>query len=97
MEKGFDVFISFKNTDKNGERIQDSFMAEELYEALKEKGINAFYSNKSISERGEHRFGKMIREAIEQKPHLIIPIIYGVSLTIRNREYIILVRLTLKD
>lgn len=66
MEKGFDVFISFKNTDKNGERTQDSFMAEELYEALKEKGINAFYSNKSISERGEHRFGKMIREAIEQ-------------------------------
>ena len=51
MEKGFDVFISFKNTDKNGERTQDSFMAEELYEALKEKGINAFYSNKSISER----------------------------------------------
>lgn len=45
MEKGFDVFISFKNTDKNGERTQDSFMAEELYEALKEKGINAFYSN----------------------------------------------------
>lgn len=66
MENRFDVFISFKNTDKNGERTQDSFMAESLYEALKEKGINAFYSNKSISERGEHRFGKMIREAIEQ-------------------------------
>lgn len=66
MENGFEVFISFKNTDKNGERTQDSIMAEELYYALKEKGIRAFYSNISISERGEHRFGKMIREAIEQ-------------------------------
>lgn len=65
MEK-FDVFISFKNTDANGERTQDSFMAEELYYALKERNINAFYSNISISERGEHRFGKMIHEAIEQ-------------------------------
>ena len=66
MENGFEVFISFKNTDKNGERTQDSIMAEELYYALKEKGIRAFYINVSISERGEHRFGKMIREAIEQ-------------------------------
>lgn len=66
MENGFEVFISFKNTDKNGERTQDSVMAEELYYALKEKKIRAFYSNISISERGEHRFGKMIREAIEQ-------------------------------
>ncbi len=66
MENGFEVFISFKNTDKNGERTQDSIMAEELYYALKEKGIRAFYSNVSISERGEHRFGRMIREAIEQ-------------------------------
>lgn len=66
MENAFDVFISFKNTDKNGERTQDSIMAEELYYALKEKGVRAFYSNVSISERGEHRFGKMIREAIEQ-------------------------------
>ena len=66
MGTGFEVFISFKNTDKNGERTQDSIMAEELYYALKEKGIRAFYSNVSISERGEHRFGKMIREAIEQ-------------------------------
>ena len=38
MEKGFEVFISFKNTDKNGERTQESFMAEELYEALKATG-----------------------------------------------------------
>lgn len=31
MENAFDVFISFKNTDKNGERTQDSIMAEEMF------------------------------------------------------------------
>lgn len=39
MENGFEAFISFKNTDKNGEHTQDSIMAEELYYALKKKGI----------------------------------------------------------
>lgn len=62
----FDVFISFKNSDSNGARTQDSVMAEELYFALKKKGVNAFYSNISITEKGEHRFGNMINNALEQ-------------------------------
>ncbi len=65
MEK-FEVFISFKNTDKNGGRTKDSHMAEELYYALRNKGIHAFYSNVSIPEEGGHDFGNMINEALEQ-------------------------------
>ncbi len=65
MEK-FEVFISFKNTDKNGERTEDSRMAEELYYALRNRGIHAFYSNVSIAEKGEHDFGNMINDALEQ-------------------------------
>lgn len=77
----FDVFISFKNTDQTGARTPDSQMAEDLYYALKDKGINAFYSNISISERGEHRFGKMIKEALEQSS-----IFVAVSTSIENLE-----------
>ncbi|MBQ8612319.1 MAG: protein kinase [Oscillospiraceae bacterium] len=62
----FDVFISYKNTDDKGARTRDFYMAEELYRALKESGIEAFFSSRSIVEKGEHRFGRMIREAIEQ-------------------------------
>lgn len=62
----FDVFISYKNTDDKGARTRDYYMAEELYRSLKEKGIEAFFSSRSIVEKGEHRFGRMIREAIEQ-------------------------------
>ena len=65
MEK-FDLFISFKNTDNNGQRTKDSIMAEELYHALKKRNINAFYSNISIPESGEYDFGDMIDMAIEQ-------------------------------
>lgn len=41
-------------------------MAEGLFYALKKRGINAFYSNISIAEKGEYRFGKMINEALVQ-------------------------------
>ncbi|MBR5315069.1 MAG: protein kinase, partial [Clostridia bacterium] len=62
----FDVFISFKNTDSDGKFTRDREMAEKLFVALKEKNINAFYSNVSIAERGESHFGKMINEALDE-------------------------------
>lgn len=84
MEK-FDVFISFKNTDSNGKRTQDSFMAEELYYALKEKNINAFYSNISIPESGEFEFGDMIDTAIEQ---CSIIVVVGTSIENFNSKWV---------
>lgn len=71
MDK-FDVFISFKNTDNNGQRTKDSIMAEELYHALKKRNINAFYSNISIPESGEYDFGDMIDMAIEQCSIIVV-------------------------
>ena len=84
MEK-FDVFISFKNTDSNGKRTQDSFMAEELYYALKERNINAFYSNISIPESGEFEFGDMIDTAIEQ---CSIIVVVGTSIENFNSKWV---------
>lgn len=84
MDK-FDVFISFKNTDANGERTQDSFMAEELYYALKDRNINAFYSNISIPESGEFEFGDMIDTAIEQ---CSIIVVVGTSIENFNSKWV---------
>lgn len=84
MDK-FDVFISFKNKDTNGERTQDSFMAEELYYALKERNINAFYSNISIPESGEFEFGDMIDTAIEQ---CSIIVVVGTSIENFNSKWV---------
>ena len=84
MEK-FDVFISFKNTDANGERTQDSLMAENLYYALKKRNINAFYSNISIPESGEFEFGDMIDSAIEQ---CSIIVVVGTSIENFNAKWV---------
>lgn len=62
----YDVFISFKNTDENGNPTVDSKMAEDLYHALKKKGINAFYSNISIDEGGDSDWGQSIENALEE-------------------------------
>ena len=48
----YDVFISFKNLDADGNRTEDSFIAERLYELFKEQGLNVFYSNKVLNELG---------------------------------------------
>ena len=84
MEK-FDVFISFKNTDNNGQRTKDSIMAEELYHALKKRNINAFYSNISIPESGEYDFGDMIDMAIEQ---CSIIVVVGTSIENFNSKWV---------
>lgn len=62
----YDVFISFKNTDENDNPTVDSKMAEDLYHALKKKGINAFYSNISIDEGGDSDWGQSIENALEE-------------------------------
>lgn len=84
MDK-FDVFISFKNTDNNGQRTKDSIMAEELYHALKKRNINAFYSNISIPESGEYDFGDMIDMAIEQ---CSIIVVVGTSIENFNSKWV---------
>lgn len=43
-EETFDVFICFKETDKNGKRTVDSVLANELYHELTSEGYKVFYA-----------------------------------------------------
>lgn len=43
-EKPFDIFISYKETDANGNRTKDSVVAQELYEKLVAAGYKVFFS-----------------------------------------------------
>ena len=61
----YDVFISFKNTDKNGRTTRDAAMAEALYRALKQKGISVFFSKYSISEAARADYVDAIDNALE--------------------------------
>ena len=67
----YDVFISFKNLDADGNRTEDSFIAERLYELFKEQGLNVVYSNKVLNELGAASYKKEIEEALENSSVLV--------------------------
>lgn len=47
-EPPYDVFISFKNTDENGNETEDARIAQEIYYTLKDLGYNVFFSKVSL-------------------------------------------------
>ncbi len=50
-EKPFDIFISYKETDVNGYRSQDSVVAQDLYEKLTAQGYKVFYSRITLEDK----------------------------------------------
>lgn len=49
-ESPYDIFISFKNEDSNG-RTKDSVLAQDIYEALTEKGYRVFFSHITLESK----------------------------------------------
>ena len=50
-EQPYDIFICYKETDENGERTPDSVMAQEVYDALAEKGYRVFFSRITLEDK----------------------------------------------
>lgn len=50
-EKPFDIFISYKETDSNGNRTKDSVVAQELYEKLVAAGYKVFFSRITLEDK----------------------------------------------
>lgn len=50
-EKPFDIFISYKETDQNGNRTKDSVVAQELYEKLASAGYKVFFSRITLEDK----------------------------------------------
>lgn len=53
-EKPYDVFICYKETDENGERTQDSVIAQDIYERLEKEGFRVFFARITL----EGKLGK---------------------------------------
>ena len=47
----FDVFICYKETDKNGNRTQDSVYAQDIYNALTKEGYKVFFSRITLEDK----------------------------------------------
>ncbi len=53
-EAPYDIFISYKRTDENGERTVDSLLADELYRRFTKEGYKVFYAEVTL----ESKLGK---------------------------------------
>lgn len=50
-EKPYDIFICYKETDAKGERTIDSVIAQNVYDALTDKGYRVFFSRISLEDK----------------------------------------------
>lgn len=66
-----EVFLSFKNSDANGNTTKERTMAKELYNALTNRGISVFYSNETLSICGAAQYKTEIDKALDEAVILI--------------------------
>ena len=50
-EEPYDIFINYKETDENGDRTLDSVIAQDIYDALCDKGYRVFFSRISLEDK----------------------------------------------
>ena len=50
-EEPYDIFICYKETDENGNRTLDSVLAQDVYDALTEKGYRTFFSRITLEDK----------------------------------------------
>lgn len=50
-EEPYDIFICYKETDEEGNRTLDSVMAQDVYNALTDKGYRVFFSRISLEDK----------------------------------------------
>lgn len=63
-EQPYDVFISFKETGKNGERTRDYEIAYEIYDRLNEHGIRTFFSPVTLMNKAGQEYEPYIFSAL---------------------------------
>lgn len=63
-EKPFDVFICYKETDENGKRSADAFLAEKLYSELTQQNIKVFFAPVTLRDKLGTEFEPYIYSAI---------------------------------
>lgn len=69
--KEYQVFISFKKTDDNGNDTEDLLIAREVYNYLTDKGLRVFFSEVVIPELGTHDFNHAINKALGEVQVLV--------------------------
>ena len=68
----FDIFISYKATDINGNPTEDSIIAKRLYLELTRMGLKVFFSAQSLEAIGKSQYKNEIDKALDQARVMIV-------------------------
>ncbi len=71
-EEPFDVFICYKETDKNGRRTQDSVLAQELYYELLEEGFKVFFAKITLEDKLGQEYEPYIFAALNSAKVMVV-------------------------
>ena len=71
-EADFDVFISFKAEDENGNATEDSVIARRIYDELTSRGIKTFFSAVTLDGRVGDEYEPIIYRALFSCKHFIL-------------------------
>ncbi len=71
-EEPFDVFICYKETDKDGRRTHDSVLAQELYHQLKGEGFQVFFSRITLENKLGEAYEPYIFAALHSAKVMVV-------------------------
>ncbi len=70
-EEPYDVFICYKEADDNGQRTEDSVIAQELYYQLQKEGIKAFFAKITLENKIGEQYEPYIYAALNSAKVMI--------------------------
>lgn len=71
-EQEYDIFISYKATDANGDKTEDSVVAREIYDELTSKNYKVFFAEKSLEDRLGNEYEPIIFKALHTSKLFIL-------------------------
>ena len=63
-EAPYDVFICYKETDENGNRTEDSVLAQDIYDSLTGKGLKVFFARITLEDKLGQQYEPYIYAAL---------------------------------
>jgi tetratricopeptide (TPR) repeat protein len=82
-EESYDVFISYKDKDKNGDKTEDALIARQIYEELSNKNYRVFFAEKSLEDRVGSEYEPIIFKALHTSKIFILVLYKGRSCFLR--------------
>lgn len=84
-EEPYDIFICYKETDEEGQRTIDSVMAQNIYDALTDKGYRVFFSRITLEDKLGQEYEPYIFAALNSAKLMLV---FGTSYDFYNAVWV---------